>query len=483
MRLRIGRDALAEAVAWAARALPTRPVIPILAGLLLEAGESDVTGGSGGTSGGSGGLTLSCFDYDVSARVGADAAVAEPGRALVAGRLLAEIARSLPQRPVDLVSEGDVVVLSCGSARFTLLCLPADDFPALPVLPPPAGTIDGGSFATAVAQVAVAAGRDDTLPMLTGVHIEIDGPRMTLVATDRYRMSVRELDWQPVDPGIQATALVPARTLADAARTMVTGTELAISLAVEGQQKPAAAEPGPAGAAGLIGFDGGGRQLTTRLLGSEFVTYKSRFPRDFECRARLAAGPFGEAVRRVALVADRESRLLLTFAAGDVVIETGSDEGSRAVETVAAEFEGEEGFSIAFKPQYLLDGIGAASAGVNARSGAARGSAGAGEGDGAREGARGRGGSGAEAEAGRPGGGPDTGDSAAAADDAHRESGAATGDAEPAEVEPGGAEPGAAGPGRAGSDGVVTLGFTSPEKPAVITGAPGFKYLLAPMRT
>ena len=119
MRLRMGRDALAEAVGWAARALPTRPVIPILAGLLLDAVERDK-------------LTLSCFDYDVSARVSADATVAEPGRALVSGRLLAEIARSLPPQPVDLVSEGDTVILSCGSARFTLLGLPVEDFPALP---------------------------------------------------------------------------------------------------------------------------------------------------------------------------------------------------------------------------------------------------------------------------------------------------------------------------------------------------------------
>ena len=246
MRLRIGRDALAEAVAWAARALPTRPVIPILAGLLLEAGET-------------GGLTLSCFDYDVSARVGADAAVAEPGRALVAGRLLAEIARSLPPQPVDLVSDGDVVLLSCGSARFTLLSLPVEDFPALPALPPPAGRVDGGRFATAVGQVAVAAGRDDTLPMLTGVLVEIDGSHMTLVATDRYRMAVRELDWQPAEPGFRASALVPARTLADAAKTMVAGTEVAISLAALGRETAGAGQAGGThDANGLIGFDGGG---------------------------------------------------------------------------------------------------------------------------------------------------------------------------------------------------------------------------------
>ena len=407
MRLRMGRDALAEPVGWTARALPTRPVIPILAGLLLDAVERDR-------------LTLSCFDYDVSARVSVDATVAEPGRALVSGRLLAEIARSLPPQPVDLVSEGDTVILSCGSARFTLLGLPVEDFPALPGLPPSAGAVDGGRFATAVSQVAAAAGRDDTLPMLTGVLIEVDGSEMTLVATDRYRMAVRELGWQPVEPGIKASVLVPARTLADAAKTMIAGTEVAISLAVEGQdeQDPAA---GFDNANGLIGFDGGGRRLTTRLLGTDFVTYRSRFPREFGCRARLAAGPFSEAIRRVALVADRESRLLLTFGAGEVVMETGSDEGSQAVETAEAEFEGEDGFAIAFKPQYLLDGIAAAGAGAEGQAGTTDG----------------------------------------------QEKDAKEGD----------------GIARAARGGGVTLEFTAPDKPAVITGGPGFRYLIAPMRT
>ena len=473
MRLRIGREALAEAVAWAARALPTRPVIPILAGLLLEADE--------------GGLTLSCFDYDVSARVGAEAAVAEPGRALVSGRLLAEIARSLPARPVDLESEGDIVILTCGSGRFTLLGLPPDDFPTLPALPPPAGTVDGGRFATAVSQVAIAAGRDDTLPMLTGVLIEIDGGEMTLVATDRYRMAVRELDWQPLQAGVVASALVPARTLADAAKTMAAGSEVAISLAVEGQGTPAlagsglggtglggtglggtglggtglggAAAGGAAGPSGLIGFDGGGRRLTTRLLGTEFVAYKSRFPRDFRSRAQLAAGPFSEAIRRVALVADRESQLLLTFGAGEVVLETGSGDGSQAIESIEADFEGEDGFAIAFKPQYLADGVAAAAAGVRERVRDGEGASSA-EGAGGAEAASGtEGAGGAEEESGAEGGAESRAGDAAQA---------------------GGAEGGKA---QATREARVSLEFTTAGKPTIIRGGPGFRYLLAPMRT
>lgn len=411
MRLRIGREALADAVTWAARALPSRPVIPILAGLLLEADE--------------GGLTLSCFDYEVSARVNAGAAVAEPGRALVSGRLLAEIARSLPDRPIDLATEGGNVTLSCGTARFTLLALPVEDFPALPQLPAVAGTVDSAEFATAVAQVAVAAGRDDTLPMLTGILVEIDGSAMTLVATDRYRMSMRELSWRPARPDIHASALVPARTLADAAKSMTSDGDVVISLAVADRTGSGQAGGADAAADGLIGFDGGRRRMTMRLLGTEFVTYKSRFPRDFGYRAALAAGPFSEAIRRVALVADRDSRLLLTFGSDEVVIETGSSDGSQAVEIIGAELQGEDGFTIAFKPQYLLDGIGAAAADAHTRD-AASGSL------------AGRVAAGESASAGRGGSGEPRAD--------------------------------------------VTLQFTSPDKPAVITGGPGFRYLLAPMR-
>jgi DNA polymerase III subunit beta len=196
MRLRIERDTLTEAVTWVARALPTRPVVPVLSGMLFEAGEV---------------LSLSCFDYDVSARFEADAEVIEPGTALVPGRLLAEITRSLSGAQAEFTSDADSVGLSCGAAEFTLVKLPVEEYPALPGLPPPTGTVDGADLGTAVAQVATSASRDDTLPMLTGIFAEIEGETITLVATDRYRMAVRRLNWAPVHPDIRATALVPAR--------------------------------------------------------------------------------------------------------------------------------------------------------------------------------------------------------------------------------------------------------------------------------
>src|SRR5690554_5091343 len=142
VKFRLERDVLADAVAWTARTLPTRPTVPVLAGLRIDATEGSVA--------------FSSFDYEVSGHVEVPAEVADAGTALVSGRLLADIARSLPNRPVDLTSDGTKVVITCGSARFTLLTLPIDEYPALPQLPASSGVVDGDAFAEAVGQVAVA---------------------------------------------------------------------------------------------------------------------------------------------------------------------------------------------------------------------------------------------------------------------------------------------------------------------------------------
>jgi DNA polymerase III subunit beta len=354
VRFTVGREVLGEAVAWVARALPSRPVLPVLSGLLLQAGED--------------GLTLSCFDYEVSARVRVDAHVEEAGTALVPGRLLAEITRSLPPRPAEFSSAADIVSLTCGSAEFTLVSLPVQDYPALPEPPQPAGTVDGGALAAAAAQVVPSASRDDTLPMLTGVCMDIDGPVMTLAATDRYRLAVREVSWEPAVPGMRAAALVPARTLADVARTMAAGVPVTVAFGGSDDEPggtggatpaPAAGEPRPA--EGMISFEGGGRRLTARLIAGEFIRYRSRFRAEFGCRAEVAAAPFIEAVRRVSLVAERASPVRLSFGAAEVVIEAQAEGRARAVESVPAEFTGDER-AISFNPHYLLDGLTAAAA-------------------------------------------------------------------------------------------------------------------------
>jgi DNA polymerase-3 subunit beta len=348
MKFTVERDALAEAVTWVARALPTRPVIPVLSGLLLRAaGEY---------------LTLSCFDYEVSARVRVPASVAEPGTALVPGRLLLEITRSLPGQPVEVGPDADGMSMTCGEAAFTLATLPPDEYPELPELPQLAGTADGGILAGAIGQVTPAASRDDTLPMLTAVSVELGEDTMTLAATDRYRLAVRDLgEWQPapgtLDQGTVAV-LVPARTLADAGRMLTAGERARIFLR-HGEAGGTGEASGDGGDA-MIGFETGERRLTTRLLAGDFVKYRSRFPTEFGCTAELPAGAFAEAVRRVSLVAERGTPVQLSFAPGQVTIGAASQGHARARETVPADFTGDEP-EIAFSPHYLLDGIVAAS--------------------------------------------------------------------------------------------------------------------------
>jgi len=332
MDLRVERDTLADAVGWTARSLPARPPMQVLLGLLLETTDQ--------------GLSVSGFDYEVSSQISVDATVGEPGRVLVPGRLLTDIVRALPAQPVELRLDGARVVLTCGAARFTLPTLPVEDYPSLPAMPTTAGSLESDVFGAAVAQVALAAGRDDTLPVLTGVRVEIEGDQVTLAATDRYRLAVRTLDWKPEQPGLSATALVPAKTLADTAKALTGGPEVTLALSTGGAGE------------GMIGFEGGGRRTTSRLLEGEFPKYRSLLPNESTALAEVSTAAFVEAVKRVALVAARNAPVRLAFSAEGVVLEAGGQDDAQASERLECGWEGED-MAIAFNPQYLLDGLGA----------------------------------------------------------------------------------------------------------------------------
>jgi DNA polymerase III subunit beta len=272
--------------------------------------------------------------------------VAEAGSVLVPGRLLADITRSLPGQPVDIATDGSRVHVSCGSSRFTLPTLPLDEYPTLPDMPQVAGTLGSDAFAAAVTSVAIAAGRDDTLPVLTGVRIEIDGEDVTLAATDRYRLAVRTLRWQPADPSLQATALVPARTLAEAAKSLTAGAEVTLALSSGGTGE------------GMFGLSGASRRTTTRLLDGEFPKYRSLLPDSAAATASVDTAALTDAVRRVSLVATRTSPVRLSFSADGLVLEAGGLDEAEAAESLPASFDGEP-LTIAFNPAYLLDGLGA----------------------------------------------------------------------------------------------------------------------------
>ncbi|MEU8816393.1 DNA polymerase III subunit beta [Actinoplanes sp. NPDC048796] len=332
MKFRVERDALADAVAWTAKSLPSRPSVPVLAGVMLRVTDSR--------------LQVSGFDYEVSSQVTVEVQADADGAALVSGRLLAEITKALPAKPVDIAAVGAHLELVCGSARFTLPTMPVEDYPSLPEMPSSAGTVDAAAFAAAVAQVAVAAGRDETLPMMTGVRIELNGSTMAMLATDRYRLAMREMEWNPDDPEISLNSLVPAKTLNDTAKTLgPLGGSVTLALA-----------QGNAGE-GMIGFAGGTRRTTSRLLdGANYPPVRSLFPASSNAQAQISVPGLVEVVRRVALVAERTTPVLLSFSEDGLVVEAGGTEEARASEAMEATFTG-EALTIGFNPQYLIDGL------------------------------------------------------------------------------------------------------------------------------
>ena len=333
MKFRVERDVLADAAAWVARSLPARPPVPVLGGVLLEA-----TSGSSGDR-----LTVSGFDYETSAQVELDATIGDPGRVLVSGRLLADITRALPAKPVDVVVDGARATISCGNSRFSLPTMPVEDYPQLPAMPQVAGVVRGDVLAQSVQQVAVAAGRDDTLPMLTGIRLEIDGPRLTLAATDRFRLAVRELEWTPEDSGLTTAVLIPARTLADVAKTLAGAGPVELALSAGD---------------GMLGITGGGRRATTRLLDAEFPRFRQLIPAEHTSAAVVESAALVESIKRVQLVTDRVAQVRMEFSDDGLRLSAGGDEVGSAEEELPCELEGAP-LVIAFNPAYLLDALGA----------------------------------------------------------------------------------------------------------------------------
>jgi len=330
MHIRVERDTLAHAVTWAARTLPSRPSMPVLSGVMLIAEQDS--------------LTLSSFDYEISARVQVKVDVIESGKVLVSGRLLADITKSLPPAPVVIKLDGNRVSIECGRSSFTLPTLPVEDYPALPDMPTTAGNVDGDVFAEAVAQVAIAAGKDDTIPVLTGIRMEIDGSSITLAATDRYRLAVRTFPWSPTKTSIEVNTLIPARILADAAKSMGSSKIVELAIAPDGQK--------------LIGFEAEGMRTTTRLLDGEFPKYRSLLPNESSTTAIVDTSELVNAVKRVALVAERNTPIRMSFNHGEINMRAGSGDDAQATEVLEVNLEGDP-IEIAFNPGYLLDGLNA----------------------------------------------------------------------------------------------------------------------------
>jgi DNA polymerase-3 subunit beta len=220
--------------------------------------------------------------------------------------------------------------------------MPVEDYPALPAMPQLAGELPGEVFGEAVAQVAVAAGKDDTLPMLTGVRLEIGEGKLTLVATDRFRLAMREFAWEPNETLSETAVLVPARTLADAAKTLGgAGNNIELSLAAND---------------GLLGLSGNGRRTTTRLLDADFPKYRQLLPSEHSAAAIIDVDSLVQAIKRVSLVAERGTQVRLEFVDGGLRLSAGGDDEGSAEEELPVDYTGEP-VTIAFNPTYLLEGV------------------------------------------------------------------------------------------------------------------------------
>ncbi|MGF7122089.1 DNA polymerase-3 subunit beta [Rhodococcus sp. AG1013] len=334
MKFRVAREDFADSVAWVARSLPSRPPVPVLGGVLLGADEQ--------------GLTVSGFDYEVSAQVRVSAEVTTTGQVLVSGKLLADITRALPNKPVDVTVDGTRVLITCGSAKFSLPTMPVEDYPQLPTLPQQTGSVPVDLFSEAISQVAVAAGKDDTLPMLTGIRVEIEGTNVVLAATDRFRLAVRQLEWMPTAGETSAAVLVPAKTLSESAKTLGGNTLAPVELAL--------GSGASVGSEGMLGIVADGRRTTTRLLDAEFPKFRQLLPAEHTAMATVEVAPLVEAIKRVALVAERGAQVRLEFNADGLLLSAGGDDAGRAEESLEADFQGEP-LIIAFNPGYLIDGL------------------------------------------------------------------------------------------------------------------------------
>ena len=329
MKFNVDSATLTDSVNWVSRSLSTRPIMTALLGIVIDV-QKDVT--------------LSASDLETSAKSTFDAEIKETGRVLVPGRLLSEISKALPNKTVSFTLDGNRVLVTAGSAKFTLPTLPLNEYPNLPNMPEQSGSIASDLFSTAVNQVAVAAGRDDSLPTLTGIHVDISRETITLAATDRYRLAVREVNWTPNDPDIATSALLRARTLADAAKTIGNTKSVSVAIAPTTSNER------------LVGFASDAKTMTSRQLDGSFPPYRHLLPAESTATAIIEVAKLLDSVRRVALVTDKTVPLRLKFNNNTLQLEAGAGEEAQATEELEINFQG-EAIDIAFNPTFLSDGL------------------------------------------------------------------------------------------------------------------------------
>lgn len=330
---------LADMTQWVTRVVPARPAVPILAGVSLRCDHDQ--------------LVVEASDLDWTFRSTSRCEVGASGRVIVAGKLFAEVARALPIADAHCWTTDTELILECGGLEYRFTRLPDQEYPDVDAIPDSLGTVDGPSFAEAVAQVAVAAGRDELLPVFTGVQVSVDGDQLTLGATDRYRMSTTCLSWSPSVSVEPAELLVPAKLLAEICRP---GT---VPDTYDLGWKGRVADLQQIGLRATIGDES--REVRGRLLSGRLPSLQPILAVDTPLTLWLRTEELKAAVRRVRLTAEQRSPIVLSIGPDDHVVvssaSAGRASGKAIVGLLAFDGELQEPQRLGFNPQYLLDAL------------------------------------------------------------------------------------------------------------------------------
>lgn len=330
MKVEVNSQALADAVAWTTRMIDARPASPILAGVRLEAID--------------GTLQLSAFNYAISARHHIEAGVDEAGSALVLGKLLADITKSLPAAKTYLSTDGSTMTITSGKSTFTMQLMPDAEYPDLPVIPSKLGQVDAQTFTQAVTQASVAVSREENRPVLTGIRVQFQGDKVIMSSTDRFRLSRSSFTWTPENPDTNATALVRGALLRDVARSLDEHQNIVVDFDTENPS--------------LLGFENAGRVSTSQLIDGEFPAVDRLYADEYPIHAVINKQDLISAIKRVSLVAERNAPIRMAFTSQELTLTAGTADEAQAKEILDIDMDGED-ITVAFNPTYLIEGLSA----------------------------------------------------------------------------------------------------------------------------
>lgn len=335
MKLTMARGELLESLSVAGRGLSSRSTLPILSGILVSSLDS-------------GEVTFQATDLEISVRHTASALVERAGNSVLPGKLLSDIVRSLPESAVTLDITGETASIVCGQASFTVKTLSPEDFPRFPeVEADKTVSVPTSVFSELVAHVSKATSRDETRPVLTGVLLVVEGHTIRMVATDSYRLSVKEVVLAE-PPGEDVEVVIPGKALEEAVR-MAAGRKK-VDLGVSDNQ---------------VVFDFENTTFITRRIEGSFPNYRQLLPKEYETTVTVSKEEFSSAVKRVSLLAQHNTPLRVSVSSEDQTLSlsaTTQDVGD-ASEDIMAKVEGSD-VEIAFNHGFLTDGIASASGDV-----------------------------------------------------------------------------------------------------------------------